>query len=228
MGNSEDIAQVSKKSDSHLVGDCHFGKGNNSMPYARKDTLVWQKGMYYHIYNRGVSKSTLFWEPTNYQFVIEKLKKYSDVNHITVIAYCLMPNHYHFMFRQDGDKAAGKVPQFVFNSYSKAYNLKYSHSGTLFEGRLRAKPIQSRSHLLHLCRYIHGNPVKDGLTTDPADWPYSNYSNWLGQGDNSLVDHDFIREQFGSADHYKDFLYQYLKSYAMPKDVLEFLRDLEK
>ena len=59
------------------------------MPYTRKDTLTWQKGMYYHIYNRGVSKSTLFREPTNYLYVIGKIQKYQNLNEITVIAYCL-------------------------------------------------------------------------------------------------------------------------------------------
>jgi len=56
------------------------------MPYARKDLLTWQKGMYYHIYNRGVSKSTIFREETNYLFVIKKIKEYSQANDISVIA----------------------------------------------------------------------------------------------------------------------------------------------
>jgi REP element-mobilizing transposase RayT len=198
------------------------------MPYARKDLLTWQPGMYYHIYNRGVNKSALFREPANYLFVIEKIQKYRKQNNIAVIAYCLMPNHYHLLLRQDGEEPAGNVPQSVFNSYSKAYNLKYDHSGTLFEGRFHAKPIQNSSHLLHLCRYIHGNPVKDGLVADPADWPYSNYLEWIGERDGSLVDREFVKRQFGSADEYKRFLFQYLKSRQLPDDVKKFLDDLEK
>ncbi len=77
------------------------------MPYARKDLLIWQKGMYYHIYNRGVNKSTLFREPKNYLFAISKIKEYSLANHLAMIAYCLEPNHYHFLARQDGDEPAG-------------------------------------------------------------------------------------------------------------------------
>jgi REP element-mobilizing transposase RayT len=93
------------------------------MPYARKDTLIWQNGMYYHIYNRGVSRSTLFREPTNFLYTIERIQKYRLENLVSVIAHCLMPNHYHLLLRQDGEKSAGNVPQSVFNSYSKAYNL---------------------------------------------------------------------------------------------------------
>jgi putative transposase len=198
------------------------------MPYARKDLLTWQAGMYYHIFNRGVSKSTLFREPANYLFVTEKLQTYRKANHIAVIAYCLMPNHYHLLLRQDGVKPAGNVPQSVFNSYSKAYNLKYSHSGTLFEGRFHAKPIQTKSHLLHLCCYIHGNPVKDGLVADPADWAWSNYLEWNGERNGSLVDHDFINCQFDNAEEYKKFLFEYLKSRQAPETVKQFLDDLER
>jgi putative transposase len=198
------------------------------MPYARKDLLSWQAGMYYHIYNRGVSRSTLFREPTNFLFVIEKLQKYRLEHAVSVIAYCLMPNHYHLLLRQDGEESAGKVPQSVFNSYSKAYNLKYSHSGTLFEGRFRAKPVQTTTHLLHLCRYIHGNPVKDGLAADPADWPWSNYLEWIGERKGRLVDPEFIHIQFGTATNYRKSLFQYLQSRKLPEDVIRFLDELEK
>ena len=198
------------------------------MPYARKDLLTWQKGMYYHIYNRGMSKSPIFREESNYLFVIGKMKEVCRENQLSMIAYCLEPNHYHFFTRQDGGHPAGNLPQFVFNSYTKAYNKKYEHSGTIFEGRFRAKAIQTSSHLLHLCRYIHGNPVKDGLVANPADWQYSNYLDWIGERKGTLVDHEFIKEQFGSAEEYKKFLFEYLKSRQLPDDVLKFINELEK
>jgi REP element-mobilizing transposase RayT len=198
------------------------------MPYARKELLTWQKGMYYHIYNRGANQTSIFREPTNYLFTIRKIKKYAAENHLAMIAYCLMPTHYHILTRQDGEEPAGNLPQFVFNSYTKAYNLKYSHSGTLFEERFRAKPIQTKSHLLHLCRYIHGNPVKDGLVANPADWQYSNYLEWIGERGGTLVDRDFIENQFDNAEEYKKFLFQYLKSRDLPDDVSKFLDELEK
>ena len=198
------------------------------MPYARKDTLIWQAGMYYHIYNRGARQLTIFREPPNYIFTISKIKEYSQANKISVIAYCLMPSHYHFLVRQDGEKPAGKLPQSVFNSYSKAYNKKYAHSGTLFEGRFRAKAIQANSHLLHLCRYIHCNPVKDGLVADPADWPYSNYLEWVESRPGSLADRDFIKTQFSNAKEYQVFVQEYLKSRQLPDDFQKHLDYLEK
>ncbi len=106
--------------------------------------------------------------------------------------------------------------------------MRNSLGGTLFEGRFRAKPIQTTGHLLHLCRYIHGNPVKDGLVAHPADWDYSNYLEWSGERNGTLVDREFIHEQFGTSEAYRKFLLQYLQTRNLPEDVLKFLEDLER
>ncbi len=129
---------------------------------------------YYHIFNRGSGKAKIFQEEDNYYFVLGRIKKYSREFKLNVIAYCLMPNHYHLLIRQDGGYRAGLLPQRVFNSYSKAYNRKYDHSGTLFEGPYKIVHVTGESHLRHLCRYIHSNPVKDGLVQRPEEWPFSN------------------------------------------------------
>lgn len=179
------------------------------MPYARKDIVSWKSGGFYHIYNRGVSKTTLFREEDNYMFVLRKARSYSSAYQIAVIAYCLMPNHYHFLLRQDGEQPTGLLPQRIFNSYSKAYNLKYAHSGTLFERRYQVKPVESDDYLLQLCRYIHANPVKDGLVEGLEDWPYSNYLEWIEKRGGRLVDRAFVREHFQSAQDYADFVADY-------------------
>ena len=98
---------------------------------------------------------------------------------LTMIAYCLMPNHYHFLVRQDGALRAGLLPQHLFNSYAKSYNHRYKHSGTIFEGNYRVKLVDRSDYLLHLCRYIHANPVKDGIAANLTLWPYSNYLEWI-------------------------------------------------
>ena len=138
-----------------------------------------------------------------------------------------MPNHYHLLVRQDGEEPAGLLPQRVFNSYTKAYNKRYEQSGTLFEHRYQVKMIQSSSHLLHLCRYIHANPVKDGLVADPSDWAYSNYLEWMGERDGTLVDRDFICTQFSDTATYKDFVFDYLRTRDLPEDVQIYLEMIE-
>ena len=138
--------------------------------------------------------------------VLRKVKAYCRSLTLVPIAYCLMPNHYHFLIRQDGEHPAGLLPQRVFNSYSKAYNKRYEHSGTLFEGNYKVILVESEAHLLHLCRYIHANPVKHGLVADAAEWPYSNYLEWIGERDGTLVDRDFVQDRFPLAQDYREFV----------------------
>ena len=112
----------------------------------------------------------IFRQEENYIYVIKQMNKYYQQLELSIITYCLLPNHYHLLVRQDGKNSAGLLPQHVFNSYSKAYNKRYDHSGTLFEGSYKVIEITEEAHLRHLCRYIHVNPVKDGLVKRPGDW----------------------------------------------------------
>jgi REP element-mobilizing transposase RayT len=192
------------------------------MPKRRPDYLP---GHYYHFYNRGAHQISIFREEDNYLFTLRKVKHYCRSFDLTPVAYCLMPNHYHFLIRQDGQERAGLLPQRVFNSYSKAYNKRYDHSGTLFEGNYKVVPVADDSHLLHLCRYIHANPVKDGLVTDPADWPYSNYLEWTSQRPGTLVDRDFVQEHFPSPADYRTFVLDYLAERVLPETLETYLRD---
>lgn len=181
-------------------------------------------GEYYHIYNRGSGRHPIFREQVNYQFLLLRLKKYSAELSVTVVAYCLMPNHYHFLLRQDALDAAGLVPQRVFNSYVKMFNKRYNRTGTLFEGRFKAIHVDREGYLLHLCRYIHANPVKDRLVARLEDWPYSNYHEWIGARHGSLVNMEFVRANFPQPELYSQFVQDYLDGRAqMPKEIKPYL-----
>jgi len=195
------------------------------MPAKRPEYLP---GHYYHFYNRGAHGISIFREDNNYLFVLRKMKEYCRSLELTPIAYCLMPNHYHFLIRQDSEKRAGLLPQRVFNSYSKAYNKHYEHSGTLFEGNYRVILVESEVHLLHLCRYIHANPVKHGQVADLMEWPYSNYLEWIGERNGTLVDHDFVREHFASPQAYRGFVWDYLVKRELPKELEAYLKVWER
>lgn len=195
------------------------------MPTKRPEYLP---GHFYHFYNRGAHRISIFREDDNYLFVLRKMKEYCRSLTLTPIAYCLMPNHYHFLIRQDGENRAGLLPQWIFNSYSKAYNKRYEHSGTLFEGDYRVILVNNEAHLLHLCRYIHANPVKHGLVVDLAEWSYSNYLEWISERNGTLVDHDFVREHFASPQNYRDFVLDYLIERKLPKDLEAYLSVWER
>ena len=180
-------------------------------------------GEYYHIYNRGAHRASIIREKANYFFILEKVKTYIRKYDLTIIAYVLMPNHYHFLVRQNGEYRAGLLPQRVFNSYTKAYNKRYDHSGTLFEGAYEAIHVNTYNYLLHLCRYIHANPVKDGLVGGLEDWAFSNYAEFIGTREGTLVDREFIKDNFYSPQEYTDFVKDYLLKRDLPDDIKGYL-----
>ena len=167
------------------------------------------QGGYFHIYNRGVNRENIFNKGTDYLFCLKRIKRYCDKYAIQIIAYCLMPNHYHFLVRQDGEASVSRWIQTIFNGYVQAANRELNRKGTLFESRCRIKIIDEETYLWQLVRYIHLNPVHAGLVADAKDWPYSNYLEWIKKRNGSLVDHDFIKQTFHSPSVYRDFLKEY-------------------
>ena len=189
-------------------------------------TVNFGPGNYYHIYNRGVDRKPIFREQTDYHFVLKKVKDYLINLNQKMIAYCLMPNHYHFLLRQDGDQAAGLVPQRVFNSYVKMFNYRYKRSGTLFEGRYQAIHVDDEAYLVYLCTYIHANPLKAGFVDDLRAWPYSNYLEWIGERKGSLVDHEFVRAYFPKSGQYQAYVKNFMKAIvSQPEGVDKYLVD---
>lgn len=112
--------------------------------------------------------------------------------------------------RQDGSAPANLLPKLVFGSYTRTFNHWHDRRGTLFEDRFDAKAVDSDEYLHQLCYYIHGNPVRHGLTTTPELWPYSNYPEWIGTRQGTLVDHTFIQDHFGSGQQYQARVLAYL------------------
>ncbi|MFQ5419579.1 MAG: transposase, partial [Anaerolineae bacterium] len=94
-------------------------------------------GHYYHIYNRGANRERIFFSKDNYLYFLKLLKKYSRKYQIAIIAYCLMPNHYHFLLRQDGETPISRFIGVLFNAYAQALNQQIGRSGALFEGRFK-------------------------------------------------------------------------------------------
>jgi len=183
-------------------------------------------GHYYHLYNRGAGRQPIFKEEENYLFLLRMVKKYVDQLHIAVIAYCFMPNHYHFLLRQDGEEPAGLLIQRIFNSYTKAFNKRYHHTGTLFEGRYQSIRVDKTEYLFHLCRYIHANPVKAGIVSHLEEWSFSNYPEWIETHDSMLVDREFIEENFPQRTRYRQFVMDYLNGLdELPEGIEPYLLD---
>jgi putative transposase len=194
-----------------------------------KRSVQFQRSCYYHIYNRGARRRSIFVDDTDFRAALQALKTYSVRYQIAIIAYCFMPNHYHWLVRQDGDIPIRYLAQYVFNGYVKAFHARHQTSGTLFEGTFKAKLVQHDAYLLHLCRYIHANPVRHGFAFAPDLWPYSNYQEWIGKRPGVLVDHDFVSAHFPDAERYAASVEDYLQGqHALPVDLGRYLDELEQ
>jgi REP element-mobilizing transposase RayT len=163
-------------------------------------------GHYYHVYNRGVNRQRIFANEGNYCFLLRRAKRYLKDYDLSVIAYCLMPNHYHFLLRPEADDALSRFIQRLFNSYTQAFNKQHGRSGTLFEGRAKSILVDDERYVLYLCRYVHLNPVKARLVAHPSEWPYSNYLEWVGQRSGTLVDRAFVQAYFSMPTDYGSFV----------------------
>jgi putative transposase len=172
------------------------------------------QGNYYHIYNRGAGRQALFLGDGDYVRCLQRLKAVAKECNIAIIAYCLLPNHYHWLARQDGEIPVGDLPKRVFGSYSQWFNIVHNRQGTLFEARFKVRLVATDEYVRHLCRYIHINPVVAGLASAPELWPYSNYQEWVGLHNGVLLDRSFIERFFGSSERYTIFVREFLTDQA--------------
>ena len=105
------------------------------MPYRTIQVIT---NNYYHVYNRGNNSQDIFFEEKNYNFFLTKLSKVFE-NNISLICYCLMPNHYHLLIKVKKDSQFSNIMQRFSTSYTKAINKTYKRVGHLFQGRYKIK-----------------------------------------------------------------------------------------
>jgi REP element-mobilizing transposase RayT len=141
--------------------------------------IVFEEGGYYHVFNRGVDKKIIFHDEEDVKYFIDRLldfnnnnpiggvrnqgfKKYHKVRSpasylVSIVAYCLLPNHFHLILRQISDDGITRFIQRVGTGYAKYYNKKYERSGTLFQGRFKATELDGAGSLEMLSVYVNLN-----------------------------------------------------------------------
>ena len=176
----------------------------HAMP-ARNSVKQFIENGYYHIYNRGVEKRDIFLDEQDYTVFLGYLKKYlgsgSDphqlAQEVDLLAFCLMPNHFHLLAKQYSINGMTKIMRVVCTKYVMYFNKKYQRVGTLFQGKYKAALITEDPYLLHVSRYIHLNPWPG---SDPSLYPYSSYSYSRGRKRTSWVKPNEILEYFKASD----------------------------
>lgn len=171
--------------------------------------MHYEDDKYYHIYNRGAHQSLIFFSPENYRYCLRLLQKYKLKYRVAIVAYCLMPNHYHLVLRQSPEGSISNFLRTVFNAYAQAVNRRSGKSGTLFQGRPKARIIDSDAYALQVVRYIHLNPVIAKIVTAPESWQFSDYQAWIGATSSSLTDLSLRNAYFRDQKEYRDFVEAY-------------------
>ena len=104
--------------------------------------IQFRAGNYYHLYNRGVNRQPIFFDPDNWGYFIKRLRDYCPSDLIEIVAYCLMPNHYHILAYLKDDNLSTKIMQPLTVSYTKAVNRQQDRVGPIFQGAFQAKLYQ--------------------------------------------------------------------------------------
>jgi putative transposase len=149
---------------------------NEIMTYQR---IPLQIGNFYHIYNRGNNHQAIFFDRENYLYFLRLTREHLSLKSVDVVAYCLMPNHYHFLVYLR-DKTLSDAMKSLSLAYTKAINKRFNRCGSLFQGRFQSILVSDMSYMVNLARYIHLNPVKAGLVEKPEEWEFSSYSEYAG------------------------------------------------
>ncbi len=127
---------------------------------------------------------------------MEKIKKIENqADLVQFFAYCLMPNHFHFLLKQNSDVGITHFLRKFSNSYTRYFNTKYDRIGPLFQGTFKAKLIENDEYLLQVSKYIHRNPLKLG-NANLHSYPYSSYMYYLSKDRHPFCDTEFILSYF--------------------------------
>jgi len=235
---------------------------------AKNSVKVYVENGYYHIYNRGVNKQEIFNNPQDHEVFLHFLKRYltpfsslskderflkfqptwrTDIHKkVKLIAYCLMPNHFHLLVKQFVREGMTEFMRALSNSYVRYFNETYERIGPLFQGRFKAVLIETTPYLLHLTRYIHLNPIADDLVDKSASqtqvgpvnrsdllkqlnvYPYSSYNYFLRKKKAEWVKPEEVLDCFRSPQAIGSKKYSsyqsFVEDYAL--DSTEFLKEL--
>lgn len=217
------------------------------MPYRQTPLVI---GEIYHIFNRSVAHQPIFLTDTYYQRAYEVLSYYNKLNPpvrfshfsrlptplkneilenlnkddqklVQILAFCLMPNHVHFLIKEITEKGITTFMRKFQDSYAKYFNTKTERSGSLFQSMFKAVRILTDEQLLHVTRYIHLNPVTAFILKnieELSNYPWSSFPIYIGKQSSDIISTDEILGFFSSKDKFIKFT----------EDQVDYQRKLDK
>ena len=206
------------------------------MSMATIRSLVFANSQIYHVFNRGVDRQTVFTNKREYERMLETvwLYRFTDpgINfstyttlpqsariqmktfiekkkqQISLLAYCLMPNHFHFVIRQEEDYGVSNFIANITNSYTKYFNMKRKRVGPLFQGTFKAVRVETDEQFLHLTRYVHLNPLSSYIVRleELEYYPWSSLPEYLNIN-KTMLSNKTVLNSLLSVKNYKEFVF---------------------
>ncbi|MFA6386188.1 MAG: transposase [Candidatus Paceibacterota bacterium] len=194
----------------------------------RKQPII--TGENYHIYNRGVDKRDIFGDKFDLRRFVESIKEFNQVDTIgslinlrktkkiqkgpkalseeslvSIVVYCLNPNHFHFILKQSTDGGIAKFMQKLQSGYTSYFNIKNKRSGSLFQGTFKAQHIGSENYFNKTLGYVNKNYQVHDIPEDKKELVFA--SDYEYENNNfkivSKVEGKRILEIFGGAGRFK-------------------------
>ncbi|MBF4517057.1 transposase [Flavobacterium sp. ANB] len=161
---------------------------------------VLEKDRYYHVYNRGINGINIFENEANKLYFLKQLAKYSG-DKISILAYCLMNNHFHLVIRLNfEEKEVTQAFSNLFNSYAKAFNKQTKRTGSLFEKHFKRIKLKDENYLKQLIIYVHLNP-KHHFDLDFKVFKFSSYQAFLSDKE-TKIERDEVLSLFGDLENF--------------------------
>lgn len=137
---------------------------------------IFQPCNYYHIYNRSVDGQKVFFTAKDYVFFFGRILFCKIKYKVKIVAYCLLPNHFHFLI--EVDKPDARVSAFIAtlcNSQAKYFNHRRERTSHVWQDRFKCKPVLYDDYLSTVIKNIELNPIKHGVVQKIEDWTYTSY-----------------------------------------------------
>jgi REP element-mobilizing transposase RayT len=173
---------------------------------------------YYHIFNRGINRQNIFRREEHYYKFLTLCQLYIP-DMADIIAYCLLPNHFHLLLYihpdgVGGPRRGGSNPLgTLFNAYAQWFNKRTDRVGGLFQRPFKRKRITEQEYLKQVIYYIHRNPLHHKVVKDPSGYLYSSYQGIIGNS-SGLLQQEQVLEWFDGRENFIEFHSMNFENYA--------------
>ena len=182
-------------------------------------------GYPHHIIQRGNNRQAIFASTADYELLLAMFEENAKKHQVAIHGYVLMSNHFHLLATPETAEGIPQMMQAVGRRYVRNFNLRQQRTGTLWEGRYRSTLIQAERYLLACMVYMDLNPVRAGMVMDPADYPWSSHSHYVGRRSDRMVTPHPLYWELGNTPFARDEAYASLVRAGVSSDQQRALTD---